>query len=101
MFSLLSFISVTGGCSQLEYKKNKSQFEIKINNCFTIISISNLNANLSVLHSNKLFCVVVVLCISPTVPVKYLSFKIFKFCCQTIPNATSVSMLLELHIDFP
>ena len=34
MFSLLSFISVTGGYSQLEYKKNKSQFEIKINNCF-------------------------------------------------------------------
>ena len=44
MFSLLSFTSVTGGCSQLEYK-NKSQFKIKINNCFcAIISISNLNA---------------------------------------------------------
>ena len=74
MFSLLSFISVTGGCSQLEYK-NKSQFKIKINNCFTIISISNLNAKTiclsCVLCSNKLFCVVVVLCISLTVPVKF------------------------------
>ena len=100
MFSFLSFISVTGGCSQWEYKKNKSQFETKINNCFSIISISNLNANLSVLCSNKLICVVVVLHISPTVPVKYLSFKIFKFCSQTIPNATSVSTLSELRIDF-
>ena len=45
MFSLLSFISVTGGYSRLEHKKNKSQFKIKINNCFlAIISISNLNA---------------------------------------------------------
>ena len=48
MFSLFEFLfSVTGGCSQLKYKKNKSQFEIKINNCFcAIISISNLNAKL-------------------------------------------------------
>ena len=81
MFSLLSFISVIGGCSQLEYKKNKSQFKIKINNCFgAIISTSNLNAKLFAYYfvfcvPNKLSCVVVVLCISPTVPVKYLSFK--------------------------
>ena len=56
-----------------------------------------------VLCSNKLFCVVVVLHISPAVQslkFKFKKFKIFKFCCQTIPKATSVSMLLELHIDF-
>ena len=39
--------------------------------------------------------VTIVLHISPTVPVN------IKFCYQTIPNATSVSMLSKLHIDFP
>ena len=52
----LSLISVTGGCSQLEYKKNKSQFEIKINNFFfAIIGISNLNAKLFAYYF--VFCV--------------------------------------------
>ena len=105
MFSLLSFISVTGGCSQLEYKKNKSQFEIKINVQLLALVIKLFAYYFVFCIQNKLSCVVVVvLHISPTVPVKYLSFKsfkIFKFCCQTIPNATSVSMLSELCIDFP
>ena len=54
-----------------------------------------------VLCSNKLFCIVVVLHISPTVLSLSLNYLKFKFCCQTIPKATSVSMLLELCIDFP
>ena len=62
-------------------RRTKVNLKIKINNCFcAIISISNLNAKLFAYYSvfcvqNKLSCVVVVLCISPTVPVQYLSFK--------------------------
>ena len=76
MFSLLSFISVTAGAVGWNTRRTKVNLKLK-NNCFTIISISNLNAKTvclsGVLCSNKLFCVVVVLFISPTVPVKYLS----------------------------
>ena len=83
--------------------RTKVNLKLKINNCFTIISISNLNAKPSVLCSNTLYCVLLYFALVQQFLIKAGYCKIFKFEYQTIPNAKSSLSLyfVSLHTNFP